>query len=312
MRILDGLDALPRGLPFAIVVGVFDGVHRGHEAVLAALGRAASQAGATPVVMTFRPHPQAVLRGSAPPLLCDPSERLARLERAGAGMVVVQPFDAAFAAQSPEAFIRRVREGRELRALLMTAGSALGRDRLGTIERMRSIAAKEGFDLVGVPPLEVAGRRISSSRIRAEIRSGRLAVARRLLGRHHAVIGEVVHGDRRGMTLGYPTANLRFTEPVALPPDGVFAVRVQWGGPDPLAPVHRRDGVASLGVRPTFGGGDRTLEAHLFDFDGDLYGQRLRVEFIRRQRGEKRFSSAKSLVIQMDRDAGRARRILGA
>ena len=165
-----------------------------------------------------------------------------------------------------------------------------------------------GFEVVHVPQVLVGGRRISSGRIRQAVIEGRLAEARRLLGRAYSVVGEVVHGDHRGRDLGFPTANLRFDAPVLLPPDGIYAVRVSWGGPDPAHPVQRADGVASLGVRPTFGAGERLLEVNLFDFDGDLYGQKLRVEFVRYQRGERKFGSVGALVKQMRRDAERARR----
>jgi riboflavin kinase/FMN adenylyltransferase len=158
--------------------------------------------------------------------------------------------------------------------------------------------------------LRRAGALISSTRIRELLARGRLADVRRLLGRAYAVSGNVVIGDRRGRSLGYPTANLHFDEPVALPPDGIYAVRVSWGGEDLLAPRRRADGVASLGVRPTFGGGERTLEVHLFDVDEDLYGRRLRVEFVRRLRGEKKFASAAALIAQMNRDSVRAKDVL--
>lgn len=154
--------------------------------------------------------------------------------------------------------------------------------------------------------------RVSSSRIRELVEEGLLAKAARLLGRRYAVVGTVVHGDRRGRTLGYPTANFAFDAPVCLPPDGIYAVRISWGGRSLLRPNHRANGVASLGVRPTFGVGARVLEVHLFDFDGDLYGRRMRVEFVRRQRGERRFHDAAALVRQMDRDAARARRVLAS
>ena len=154
------------------------------------------------------------------------------------------------------------------------------------------------------------GGTLSSTRVRGVVTSGRLADARRLLGRPYAVTGTVVAGDRRGRDLGYPTANLAFDEPVTLPPDGIYAVRATWGGRNPLQPQNRAGGVASLGVRPTFGGVDRVLEVHLFDVDDDLYGRRMRAEFIRRLRGEKKFSSAEALVRQMDRDAQKSRQIL--
>ena len=161
------------------------------------------------------------------------------------------------------------------------------------------------------PEVSLGGDRISSTRLRRLLGAGRLADGRRLLGRRYAVVGEVVLGDRRGRALGYPTANLRFDRPVALPLDGIYAVRVGWDGADPLSPAHSADGVAALGVRPTFEtDGARTLEVHLFDFTSELYGERLRVEFVRRQRDERRFPSAAALVRQMDLDAARAREIL--
>ena len=311
MKVLSDLDELPRGLAFAFALGVFDGVHRGHERVLSETVGAARRAQGRAVVMTFDPHPDEVLRGVAPPLLCDPQEKLAHLAAAGIGLTVVQRFDAAFAAQAPEEFLARLAAGRELRALVMTAETAFGRDRAGTLATAEKMSRQMGFELVRCPEIDVGGERISSTRLRGLLAAGRLAQVRRLLGRHYAVIGEVVGGDRRGRDLGYPTANLHFDRPVALPADGIYAVRASWGGPGPLRPTHRLDGVAALGLRPTFEtDGPRTLEVHLFDFEGELYGRRLRVEFIRRQRGERRFRSAAALIRQMDRDAARARRIL--
>ena len=310
MQTFSGIDELPGRARMAVTVGVFDGMHLGHERVLATLVRVAGEERALATVVTFDPHPDEVLRGAAPTLLCDPAERLARLRRAGIDLLVVQRFDRAFAAQSPEAFLDRLSDGRALAGLVMTAESAFGRDRAGTLARVRSLSDERGFRVEEVSAHEVRGTRVSSSRIREEVEQGRLADAARCLGRSYAVIGEVVHGDHRGRELGYPTANLRFEAPGALPPNGVYAVRASWAGRDPLTPAHRKDGVASLGVRPTFGGGARLLEVHLFGFDGDIYGERLRVEFVRRQRGEKRFASVASLVTQMDRDAARSRRIL--
>lgn len=295
---------------FVATVGVFDGVHRGHARVLSVLSDLAQRCSAEPVAITLEPHPERVLRGVAPASLCDPQERVERLKVSGARTVVAQRFDEAFAAQTAEAFLTRLARGRDLAGLVMSPESAFGRDREGTLARVRAIAVEREFALAEVPPLEMLGERVSSTRIRTALEKGRLATVAHLLGRRYAVVGTVVHGDGRGRKLGYATANLAFDDPVALPPNGVFAVRVAWGGEGPLTPAHGRDGVASLGVRPTFGGGHRLLEAHLFEFDGDLYGQRLRVEFVRRQRGEKRFSSVAALIRQMDRDAARARHIL--
>jgi riboflavin kinase / FMN adenylyltransferase len=302
---LADVDQLPAGLRFVVAVGMFDGVHRGHLEMLRTAVAAGRRLGAKPVVVTFHPHPETVLRGATPPLLCDAAEKMALLERAGADYVVLQPFDRRFAEQPAESFLRRLAQGRALVGVVMSPETAFGRDRDGTLAAVEQMAPTLGFEVIRVAQVARGGRRVSSGRIREAIASGRLAVARRLLGRNYAVVGEVVHGDGRGRDLGFPTANLRFDGPVVLPPNGIYAVRVAWDG-------RTADGVASLGVRPTFGAGERLLEVHLFDFDGDLYGRRLRVEFVRRQRGERKFGSVEALVKQMERDAQRARTLLGA
>lgn len=310
MRVLRSIDELPADLRFALTIGMFDGVHRGHQRAIGTLVRVARRAKAEAVVLTFDPHPAQVLRGSAPPLLCAPEERLARLAELGVDTTVVQPFDAAFADQPPDAFLERICAKRRLVALVMTGESAFGRDRAGILDRIRQLAKEMKFRAVEVARLTSDGGTVSSTRLRGQLAAGRLGDVRRLLGRRYAVSGRVVAGEGRGRTLGYPTANLAFDAPVALPPDGVYAVRVGWGGKDPLRPARTADGVASLGVRPTFGGGERVLEVHLFDVDQDLYGENLRVEFVGRLRGEKKFSSADALVHQMDRDAARAKSVL--
>lgn len=312
-RTLRSIDDLPGKLRFALAIGVFDGAHRGHRRVVRALLAAAQRHHAEAVALTFDPHPSEIVRGAAPPLLCDPDERVALLHGLGVTTVVLQHFDQAFADQAPEVFLGRVRTGRELVALVMTPESAFGHDREGTIGKIRRLAPELGFELVEIGQLASRGAVVSSTRVRDALSAGRLAEARRLLGRSYTVTGTVVRGDRRGRTLGYPTANLSFDAPVALPLDGIYAVRATWGGRDHLHPGHRADGVASVGVRPTFGpGGARVLEVHLFDIDENLYGKRMRVELVRRLRGEKRFASAAALVRQMDRDAARARAVLTA
>lgn len=310
MDVLDSVDSLPAGLRFVLCIGVFDGLHRGHAQMLDACVGAARARAAEAVVVTFEPHPDEVLRGRITPRLLDPSEKMAHLELLGVGVTVLQPFDRTFAAQSAEEFLGRIARGRDLAGIVMTPETAFGRDRAGTLRAVEDLARRHGFVCLTVPELLIGGTRVSSSHLRDELAAGRLGEARRLLGRDYAVIGEVVHGDSRGRDLGFPTANLRFDRPVALPADGIYAVRVSWAGIDPLAPLRRADGVAALGIRPTFGGGERMLEVYLFDLDEDLYGQRLRVEFVRRQRGEKHFKTVDALVRQMERDAARARGIL--
>jgi riboflavin kinase / FMN adenylyltransferase len=313
MKRLTSIDALPKGLRFVLAIGVFDGAHRGHKRVINALLAAARRHHAQSVALTFDPHPSEVVRGEAPPLLCNPDERVSLLSSLGVSTVVLQHFDRAFADQSPDAFLERLRRGRNLVALVMTPESAFGHDRAGTIASIRRLARELGFELVEIGQLENQGTVVSSTRVRAALAAGRLSEVRRLLGRPYAVTGTVARGDRRGRTLGYPTANIHFERPVALPPDGVYAVRAGWGGRDLLDPQRRADGVASLGVRPTFeADGVRMLEVNLFDVDEDLYGKRMRVELVRRLRGEKKFGSAAALVRQMDRDAARARALLSA
>jgi len=309
-RVVHDIDQLPVGLRFVLAIGMFDGVHRGHRRIIAALMRAAARFDAEPVVLTFHPHPALVLRGSAPPLLCDPAERLALLGALGVSTIVVQRFDHDFADQPPEAFLERLCSGRGLAALVMTAESAFGRDRAGSLAAIRRLAPELGFRVIEVSRLASHGLTVSSTVLRSWLAAGRLADVRRLLGRPYAVVGRVARGDARGRGLGYPTANLDLAEPVALPADGIYAVRVSWDGARPLELARHADGVASLGVRPTFGAGARTFEVHLFEVDEDLYGTRLRVEFVRRLRGERRFASAAALVRQMDRDAARARSLL--
>lgn len=312
-RTLRDIDDLPARLRFALAVGVFDGAHRGHKRVVNALLRAAHRHGAEPVALTFDPHPSEIVRGEAPPLLCDPQERIALLQDLGATTVVMQHFDQDFADQSPDAFLKRLGRDRHLTALVMTPESAFGHDRAGTIATIRRLAPRLGFELVEVGQLASRGAVVSSTRVRVALAAGRLSEVKRLLGRTYSVTGDVVRGEARGRDLGYPTANLRFDRPVALPPNGIYAVRASWGGRSPLKPGRRANGVASLGVRPTFGsGGARLLEVNLFDVAENLYGKRMRVEFVRRLRGEKRFANAAALVRQMDRDAARARAVLSA
>ncbi|MFI5291738.1 MAG: riboflavin biosynthesis protein RibF [Candidatus Limnocylindrales bacterium] len=309
------LEALPRGIRVVATIGAFDGVHRGHAALIARLVDAAAAARAEPVVVTFAPHPAAVLRGAAPALLCDPAERDARLAGLGVAHLVVEPFDADLADQTAEDFIGRLQAGRQLAAIVMTRGSAFGRGRGGTFDAMTALGSQSDFEVVEQPELRLAGGPVSSSRIRAAVAHGRLVEARRLLGRRPAVTGVVVHGDGRGRTLGFPTANLGFAAAVALPPDGIYAVRTTWSDgadADPTAWQRHADGVASLGVRPTFGVGGRVLEVHLFDIDEDLYDRQLRVAFVRRQRGERRFTSPAALIDAMHQDVVVARRLLSA
>jgi riboflavin kinase/FMN adenylyltransferase len=194
----------------------------------------------------------------------------------------------------------------------MTHVSAFGRDRAGTLPVLRQMGERRGWELVEAPTLDSGGARVSSARTRELVASGQLATAATLLGRPFALAGTVVHGERRGRELGFPTANLNFSEPVCLPPDGIYAARASWGGEAILAPQQRADAVISLGTQPTFGGRTRLLEVHLLDREEDLYGQRLRVEFAGWLRGQRRYDSADELIEQMGHDVERARTVLAS
>lgn len=310
MEILHGIDELPADIRFALTIGMFDGVHRGHQRAIRTLIRTARKADAKAVVLTFDPHPAQVLRGTSPPLLSTPQERLARIDALGVDITVVQPFDEKFADQPPDAFLDRICARGRMVAIVMTGESAFGRDRAGILSTIKRLGAEMKFKVVEVARLESDGGTLSSTRLRSLLADGRLSDVRRLLGRRYAVTGRVVAGDRRGRELGYPTANLEFDAPVALPPDGVYAIRASWPEGASFGAM-KGGGVASLGVRPTFGeDGARILEVHLFDVEEDLYDKEMRVEFVRRLRGEKKFSSAQALVRQMDRDSVRAHEVL--
>lgn len=221
VHVVDDIDHLLPGLRFVATVGVFDGVHLGHLHVLERLRELADEQGAAPVAITFEPHPQAVITGRSPDLICDPVERLARIADAGAGIVVVQRFDQAFRSQTAEEFLARLARGRELMGLVMSHESAFGRDRQGTVETVQRLAAHDGWRLVEVDTIEVDDAPVSSSRIRAALVAGDLAAAARLLGRPYAVTGALGERDPDGWHV------LRLTEPFVLPPTGRYAAELQ-------------------------------------------------------------------------------------
>lgn len=305
-----GIDRLPTDTRLAVTVGVFDGVHRGHQQVFQVLEQTARRLGAMPVAVTFDPHPDAVVTGRAPDLLMDRRERIERISRLIGGLVVLQTFDEVFRRTTAEEFVERIGGGRNLAALVMTRVSAFGRDRRGTVPVLREMAGPGGWELVEAPTLDAGGARVSSARTRELVAAGQLNTAAELLGRPFALVGSVVHGEQRGRELGFPTANLDFGQPVALPPDGIYAARASWGGEAVLEPRERADAVLSLGTQPTFGGRVRLMEVHLLDRDEDLYGQRLRIQFCTWIRGQRRYDSADELVVQMGHDVERARAIL--
>ena len=299
----------------AVSVGVFDGVHLGHQGILqVALDRATraphGRPGGRCAVVSFDPHPDLVLARSfrAPAPLTPLPERRERIAALGIRELEVIPFTRELAALEPEEFVARHLVGPyHLHALVVGEGFALGRGRGGDVPRLRAIGAREGFEVFAVPLVELDGEPVSSTRIRGLLEAGRVAEAARLLGRRYDLRGRVVRGEAVGRTLGYPTANLRLHEEKFVPGDGVYAARVRIGGAPAWSPA-----AMSIGVRPTFDGQARALEAHLLDWDGDLLDRDLEVELVDWIRPQARFESREALVAAMGRDVAEVRRRLEA
>ena len=296
------------GAPPFLAIGTFDGLHRGHRAVIRCMLAQARQAGVPAVALTFTPHPVAVLRpGQAPPLLADYDERAARIAETGVDALVELPFTRALAAVKPAAFVETYLCGRaEARRVFVGADFTFGAGGAGTPEGLAVLGRQAcGMATMVVPLLHNGGAPISSTRIRQALRDGKPGLAARLLGRPFTMDGTVVEGDRRGRTIGFPTANLLPRAEMVLPALGVYAVRVGIDGAPPMLPA-----VANLGHRPTVGGAQLRLEVHLLEYEGDLYGRRLTVALIRRLRGERRFANVAALRQQIGRDAARAAALL--
>jgi riboflavin kinase / FMN adenylyltransferase len=301
---------LPQIGPAVLTMGVFDGVHRGHAALLSRTRRVGDARGLPSVALVFDPHPDEVVRpGVAVPRLAPLHVNLERIERElGVTRAVPFRFDDDVRDLEAGEFLASLQSGIVVRSLVMTPGMAFGRNRAGTVDAMRELGRSAGFDVEIVEPLVDGGTEISSSRLREALAGGDLAGVRRL-GRPPYLEGVVVEGDHRGRELGYPTANLRFDYTPAMPPLGIYTGRasVPERGVGPGHPA-----LVSIGVRPTFHSeGEALVEVHLLDFDGDLYGATLQLELLDRLRDEMRFADADSLVAQMHRDEAEARRLLG-
>lgn len=305
MLVLRHLERTGRRFPTPIVtLGNFDGVHRGHQEILQRLVTRARAAQGTAVVLTFHPHPAAVLApGRSPQLITDWRARIERIAETGVDVIIVQRFTPAFATVTAEDFVRRFLVVR-LRAHMIVVGHrvSFGYNRRGNAEVLQRLGAESGLAVEVVGAVEVEGMLVSSSAVRQAIAAGDLRLAESLLGRAPAVAGRVIHGRHRGRQLGFPTANLRITG-LVLPPDGVYAVRARTQG-------KLLNGVANIGFNPTFQENQRSVEVHLFSFDGDLYGKRMEVSFVHHLRGEIRFPSPQALVEQIERDVEEARRVL--
>jgi riboflavin kinase/FMN adenylyltransferase len=300
-RDVDGGSLCPHGS--VVCIGAFDGLHLGHRALVRHAIARARALGLPAVALSFEPLPREFFaRGNPPPRLTLPRDRIEGLLGLGLDRLGLLRFNAALAAMPAEDFVRRVLVGRlGAREVWIGPEFRFGHRRGGDLSVLRSMGAELGFVADEIDPVHVQGERVSSTRIREALRAGDFVQAAALLGRPYAIGGRVVRGRQLGRTLGYPTANLRFPKTPAL--SGIYATWVHGaGGPRPS--------VSSFGTRPTVDGVEPLLEAHLFDFDGDLYGRHLQVEFVAKLRDEEKFPDLASLTAQMHHDAAQARRIL--
>lgn len=289
-------------------VGSFDGLHRGHWAVLEQTAARAKALGVPALLVTFEPHPlQIVNPDAAPPLLTSLEERLELLAQSPIDRVAVLRFTPALAQLSPDAFVSEVLLGRfAVRALVTGYDHGFGRRRAGTVELLTRLGREHGFGVDRVEPMLISGQPVSSGRLRTAVASGDLERVAVGLGRRYGAIGRVARGAGRGRSIGVPTINVQLPEPrKLLPPDGVYAGWVEWQ-------EGRHEAMMNLGPRPTFGERGRMLEAHLFDFDGDLYGAVVKVEWATRIRAVQRFEGPRALAEQLASDARAARRALTA
>lgn len=293
--------------PVCLAIGVFDGVHLGHQAVIRRALEDARAAGGTAVVVTFDPHPMRVMRPQqAPRLLTSTRHKAQLIERLGVSELLVIPFTPELSALAPEQFVLALHAAcRPLREICVGHTWSFGRDRAGNLELLKQMGDELGFDEIGLPAVEIEGEVISSTLIRAAVETGDLERAARFLGRAFSILGTVVHGDQLGRTIGFPTANLA-AHNEQFPPNGVYAVEAVHAG-------RTLPGVVNIGVRPTIAkaSGERVLELHLFDFTADIYGQDVEVVFRRFLRPEQKFAGLDALKTQITQDVAEARQALG-
>lgn len=305
MRITHGLQSSgsPASAPHAVTIGNFDGLHRGHQAMLARLKEEAAKRGLPSCVLTFEPHPREFFSpASAPARLSSLREKSELIQAAGIDRLHVCRFNQRFSSLSPDDFIRQVLvDTLGTRWLLVGDDFRFGARRAGDFALLKEAGARLSFEVESLPTVSVAGKRASSTAVREALADGDMQQAHELLGRPYSISGHVMHGNKLGRQIGFPTANIQLQHnrpPLA----GIFAVEVHGLNGAPL------QGVASLGTRPTVHeNGNPTLEVFIFDFRGDLYGRRLRVDFLRKLRDEEKYPDLDSLIAQINRDVDNAR-----
>lgn len=302
MKIFHGTENANIAKPTVLTLGVFDGLHLGHQRIMKTVVERAAAIGAVPTAITFDPHPRAILHPeSAPPMLQTLDQRLANFEILGIEQAIVIPFTIEFSRQPAEVFLSNiVRDRLHAKEVYLGKGFAFGKDRGGNIDLLRRMSSELGFIADEVDEVQLRGQRISSSKIRHLLAAGRVNLARRMLGRPYGVEGVIIRGNRRGHTIGFPTANLKPHNRV-IPRYGVYASATLIDG------AWRRS-ITNIGIRPTFeSDAEPSIETYIFDFDGDLYGDVLRVRFLYRIRDERKFNGIDELKAQIEKDTRRAR-----
>ncbi len=293
--------------PSVVTIGNFDGVHRGHQMLLALVVDSARELGVRPLVVTFEPHPVSVLRPEHPmPRISLPTLKVQAIRRCGVDDVVVVPFEQEFASLTAEEFLTLIHERVQPREIIVGDGFRFGRGRAGDSAFIEQFAREHGFKATILQRLEDSGQVVSSSRVREAISTGDVSAAEELLGRRFRLRGVVERGFARGRELGYPTANLMVVGELLVPDSGIYSayVHILNGRQDP------RQGLIYIGTSPTFEPRDRTVEAHILDFDGDLYARNIEIEFVSRIRGDEKFESVEALLDQIRRDEIATREIL--
>ncbi|MCA1899124.1 MAG: bifunctional riboflavin kinase/FAD synthetase, partial [Chloroflexi bacterium] len=288
-----------------LTIGVFDGVHRGHREIIRRLTSGARQAGAPAVVLTFNPHPASVLAAQEIKCLTTPDERAGLLGALGVDIIITQPFTRDLAASTALEYMSRIHRALGLKRLLIGYDFALGRGREGNAQRLAEIGGELGYEVEIIPALSDESGVISSTEIRKLVSTGNVGAAAQLLGYPYALAGEVMHGARRGRSINFPTANVNYPPQKAMPPNGIYACWANLDGERFMA-------ATNIGFNPTFTPERKTpsLEAYLLDFDRDIYGRWLKVEFVSRIRDEIRFESAQALIWKIQEDVEKTRSLL--
>ena len=303
MEIVEELARIKPEREMALTIGVFDGVHLGHQWLITKLKEKANKLGLLNGIITFDRHPETILApGNALPYLTSLEERLSLLKGLGVDHLIVLSFTEKLAKLEARNFIELLKRYLKLRLLVVGPDFALGKGREGNVAFLRSLGKELDFEVEVVPPLKLENETVSSTLIRKALAQGDMERVARMLGRNFKLSGEVVHGESRGGSL-FPTANLKIADNHALPADGVYATQAYFNN-------IKYEAVTNIGVRPTFGPGKRTVETHLLDFSGDLYQSKLTIEFAVRLRDEIRFDTPEKLKAQIEKDIEQAREIL--